>query len=269
MDFGLIEKISFEKYKSIPEIKSYLKQSIDDFILNDQNVENKSKHNEPHDKSNSDIVNVPVSNAKNDQQYNTAEMISDNSRTYNIPSIKNKAQDLKSSRKLPIIPANEPTNKDYWLNDLNIDLVLDIFQKNYGSVNIVTLAQQAWFDIDGWNINFENTENLILILNLGNHWITITNIDTQTVNLSSQNRFNKNIFLYDSLYDFNNLNALKPILKKMFPTRDSYYVNKVHMPYKQQSGNDCGLFALAYALCLCERQEPSVIKFDQDTMRKY
>ena len=51
---------------------------------------------------------------------------------------KEKESDLKLSRKLPIVGPNDITNSDYWLNDFNIDLVLDEMKKKFKHVNIVT-----------------------------------------------------------------------------------------------------------------------------------
>jgi hypothetical protein len=54
----------------------------------------------------------------------------------------------------------------------------------------------------------------------------------------------------------------------MLKERNSFHVYKIHALYPQISGNDSGLFALAYALMLCQLQEPSLVQFNQDTTRQ-
>ena len=58
------------------------------------------------------------------------------------------------------------------------------------------------------------------------------------------------------------------LFSSMLKERNSFHVYKVHSFYPQISGNDFGLFALAYALMLCQSQEPSLVQFNQDTMRQ-
>jgi hypothetical protein len=122
---------------------------------------------------------------------------------------------------------------------------------------------------NGWLFNFENTHNLIACVNVNqNHWVTLTNIDVQTVVSPSVTTINKPVYLYDSLNDNRYLEFLEPLLSSMFKERNSFHVYKVHSFYPQISGNDFGLFALAYALMLCQSQEPSLVQFNQDTMRQ-
>ena len=54
----------------------------------------------------------------------------------------------------------------------------------------------------------------------------------------------------------------------MYPLQDSIIINKVHIYYPQVGSNDCGLFALAYIKSICELQEPSLIKYDQNKLRE-
>jgi hypothetical protein len=48
----------------------------------------------------------------------------------------------------------------------------------------------------------------------------------------------------------------------MFPTRDSYYVNKVHMPYKQQSGNKINI--VFSPICLYPPNEIQLFPIQKD-----
>ena len=53
----------------------------------------------------------------------------------------------------------------------------------------------------------------------------------------------------------------------MFPTKNSYVVQRPYIYFPQVSVSDCGLFALAYVRSLCLNREPLLFKFCQDTMR--
>ena len=53
----------------------------------------------------------------------------------------------------------------------------------------------------------------------------------------------------------------------MYPVLSEYVIHHVKMSYPQVSTNDCGLFALAYVYSLCNSQEPSLLFYDQDSMR--
>ncbi len=183
---------------------------------------------------------------------------------------KEKEADLKLSRKLSIVSPNEISNSEYWLNDLNIDLVLDEMKKKFKHVNIVTLAQLAWYERkNDYTYDFEKTENLIVIVNVNkDHWVTLTNIDCQIGISQSQTYINKPVFMYDSLNSNKYITGLETLLGCMFTQRDKFHVHKVHSFFPQISGNDCGLFALAFARMLCEFNEPSLVEFNQYTMRK-
>ena len=45
-------------------------------------------------------------------------------------------------------------------------------------------------------------------------------------------------------------------MEEKFDNKYKYVFNLI---YSQISGSDCGLFALAYALMLCQLQEPSLV----------
>ena len=71
----------------------------------------------------------------------------------------------------------------------------------------------------------------------------------------------------DSLNNLVNLNGMRLILSSMFPNSETHVVHHAKMFYRQVSSNDCGLFALAYVQALCRNDEPSLIEFDQATMK--
>ena len=176
---------------------------------------------------------------------------------------------LMISRLIKMVPPDHPCDPITWLNDINIDLVLEYFQLKFANTNIkiITLANRATKSSD-FNFeltNFESTANLIFVINvMKNHWITLTNIDTQP---DGKIYTNANVFMYDSLNNIDYLEGIKPFLSEMYPLTDSYIIHSVKMQYPQISTNDCGLFALAYVHSLCNFYEPSSIKYKQDTMR--
>ena len=57
--------------------------------------------------------------------------------------------------------------------------------------------------------------------------------------------------VYDSLHNPTYLNGLALTLSHMFPTKNSYVVQRPYIYFPQVSVNDCGLFALAYVRSVC------------------
>ena len=173
------------------------------------------------------------------------------------------------SRLIKIVPPDHPNDQITWLNDINIDLVLEHFQLKFADtqIKIITLANRATksSDFNLESINFDSDDKLIFVINvMKNHWITLTNIDTQP---DDKVYTNAKVFMYDSLNNIIYLNGLKPFLSEMYPLIDKYIIHYVKMPYPQISTNDCGLFALAYVHSLCSLYEPSSIKYKQESMR--
>ena len=184
-----------------------------------------------------------------------------------LNSIKQKRRRMHpfATSKLIIIPKKYilATNEKSWLSGNHIDLALESMQKQYNHVKIITCHDQKNLK----NINFENTKNLIMILFYKSHWVTVTNIDTCRSHIATQND-NIPVFLYDSFNDKMYIESLKKTLKGMFPNLKKYIVYKAQMLTKQEGCNDCGLFSLAYVESLCKNIEPSLVKFDQKTMRQ-
>jgi hypothetical protein len=176
---------------------------------------------------------------------------------------------LKKSRFINL-NNDESIDAGSWLTDINIDLALEYFQKKYSSLgfNIITMAEQA---VDSSDFNrmkwtFENKPNLILLYCHDSHWVVVTNINT---NVSNENLLlkNKPIFVYDSLNSNKYINGVQPILVNMFPESNFHVIHKVKMRYPQDGYNDCGLFALAYVESILNMTEPSLIKYNQRSMR--
>lgn len=113
-------------------------------------------------------------------------------------------------------------------------------------------------------LRFDNTDNLILSLNAGkNYWATITNINT-----SNKQTKNRSIFVYDCNNSIEVIDLVKPYLREMFPEKEFLMIEFVDMRFmERENTNDSGLFSLAYLKALCEQKEPSLIDFDQLSMR--
>lgn len=157
-------------------------------------------------------------------------------------------------------------DKSNWLTDDQIDFASEFFKYKYPNTKIY-LVFDFQVDLTHHNVkyDFNRNENLIMTISVNrNHWITLTNIDCENNKQTTQNK----IFIYDSLNNFNYIDSLREFLQKMFPNGEkSIKIQIVKMKYIQQGWNDCGLFSLAYQYALCERLEPSSLRFDQSNMR--
>ena len=110
---------------------------------------------------------------------------------------------------------------------------------------------------DGYKLNIINNSTLLVDC----HWVTITNINA-----------NNQWILYDSLNNTNNLNNLKPLFKKIKTAEKNtgrFQLDTFPDISTQTGSDDCGLFALAYAIEVCRGNNPANLVFKQDLMRNY
>ena len=76
-------------------------------------------------------------------------------------------------------------------------------------------------------------------------------------------------FIYDSLNNADyHSNSIKPALKRLNDDKTNVCVMACDM-HKQYGSDDCGLFALAYAIAICEEKDPSKLIFHQISMRNH
>ena len=107
--------------------------------------------------------------------------------------------------------------------------------------------------IFGFNVE---TDEFVRILHGAGHWITAGTIGTE----------HPNVFVYDSLY------CSPPVVVKQ-QTASLLATQKPKIPRKyvdvqmQSGGNDCGLFAIAFATALCLGELPGRYIFEQSSMR--
>jgi hypothetical protein len=150
---------------------------------------------------------------------------------------------------------------DEWLDDSNLDFVIEYFQKKYPNFKILTHAQlvcsliEKHFDLDLKN------KNLIILCGFNSHWCILTNVTS--IGMQNYNSVDNVFYVYDSLNIPNYVECVVDIFKVMFQDRRDIYVFKPKVFFPQNNLNDCGLFALAYIKSLCEYQEPALIEFDQ------
>ena len=76
-------------------------------------------------------------------------------------------------------------------------------------------------------------------------------------------------FIYDSLNNPEHyLQNIKPVLKRINYEKNYFEIYNCQVQNQIQY-NDCGLFALAFAIAICENIEPAQLKFDQNSMRRH
>ena len=86
-----------------------------------------------------------------------------------------------------------------------------------------------------------------------NHWLTVSNIDPS-------------VNIYDSMFHKCSLHIQQQIaciLATKYPHIKANFFNVNH----QSGSNDCGLFAVAFAVSLCHGLQPSKFCFEQQKMR--
>ncbi|CAF1023023.1 unnamed protein product [Brachionus calyciflorus] len=148
------------------------------------------------------------------------------------------------------------------LDNLHVSAFQDFISARYPLINgflspDIYLLDRPMFNPD---VLLENI--FIQVVHAENHWVTISNYNP---NFKS-NEFNC-WYVYDSLNSPNYyLHKIKHFLKLI--NGGSRYMTICHIPVVQQIGyDDCGLFALGFALALAMDIDPGSIYFDQSKIR--
>ena len=152
---------------------------------------------------------------------------------------------------------------DYWLNDRVINAAMKLMRKI--APNLAGLADVILAKKDGFPQSL-SVDGFVQIVNVrGNHWITLSNAQNLKLEVS----------IYDSLHgvDKNKDNKIRypisveqSVCQIMRPPQDvTFLVDDVQ---QQEGGNDCGLFAIAFATLLCVGRDPAKERFDQKIMRE-
>ncbi len=150
----------------------------------------------------------------------------------------------------PFIPV---LNKSVWLTNDQIYAFLKLLHAQFPSV--LGLFDPTLFELEKFGeILTSADDNVVFICNVDNsHWATITNC------LCEKNTW----AVFDSL----NYPAkyYENIFRKLLPNADKVTVDFMNL--KNQDGfNDCGLFALAFATALCNKQDPCALSFNQSKL---
>ncbi|XP_036140365.1 uncharacterized protein LOC118644830 [Monomorium pharaonis] len=152
----------------------------------------------------------------------------------------------------------KPENKDIivrneWLNDDHIDHFHELLQNC-----------SDYKPVGTWRIQLPHLIQPVLqdakhiqILYSSSHWVC-----------SYYDR--KNIFIYDSLNNKILHKDHEQFLKRLFPTYD-FEKCSVKFPTVQQqpNGNDCGVFAIAFAISLLYNIKPDKVRYDHSLMRPH
>ncbi len=169
-----------------------------------------------------------------------------------------------------IEPFNPVLTETQWLSDAHLDLVIDHWTRIcpwYSHCQILSLLKIM--ELQRHNVFLYQTlrPQIYFVYAYRNHWYILTNIDNERIQEDHENQEN-DWFIYDSLNDASpeNLDSSRSILKMIYPDEICIYVSCVQV-IEQENDNDCGLFAIAYAQSLLERQEPAVRNYENDEMR--
>ena len=147
------------------------------------------------------------------------------------------------------------------VNDENILAVLDFIKSNKSNIGGL-IPPYLLVDLDGKNFDLNLKEKNIFILNVNNHWVTLTNL----------NEFNEWLLL-DGLNKNKSicLKNLKPFFRCMAKYQKKagrFKILTVEVP-KQIETIDSGLIASAYAICLANDLNPALLTFDQSKLRQH
>ena len=138
-----------------------------------------------------------------------------------------------------------------WHSDIYINCAQSLITKKHqyiGGLENCGLAETCSFSVP--------TSEFIQILNsTGQHWVTLTSIGCELGKVK----------IYDSSF-----RCVTGRMKTIMLNIPSKHIQIELPPFqKQPNGDDCGLFAIASAVCLAEGQDPSEVNWDVHQMRTH
>ena len=151
-----------------------------------------------------------------------------------------------------------------WLSDMQINFALRALKREFTSIagfdNVCNFSTQTnIFRAANMQI-FNYRSPSIFIFHCFSHWITVSNI-AFVPNVFNANQW----YVYDSL---NGMQYFQGAVKTLKDINPNCYVKRI--PVQQQDGfNDCGLFAIANAVTLCNGKDPSKAFYKQNKMRDH
>lgn len=166
------------------------------------------------------------------------------------------------------ISNNRPKNYDFlmlqsqksYLEGYHIDFALRCLKKQYPSIeglnSVSEFSSSHTKDLSAFNFNLPS----VFIFHLVNHWVTVSNIPFNHCFFDK-----KKWFLYDSLFNNTHYERALSILKRI---NSEFELENVPVQ-TQNDCYDCGLFAIANAFSLCNRNNPKDLYYIQYKMRSH
>jgi hypothetical protein len=186
---------------------------------------------------------------KHDTEVNKIIFMNNKNLTHNHPLDEKIYKNYSFVRNKKLDSIRDIHDKTTWLTDFHIYLFFELLHKQLPNVN--GLCSPARIHLYNGSL-----ENSIFIFNANaNHWLTISNLNCNNV-------WN----VYDSLSYQNEL--LINFFQVILPNEEKVSVSFENVQ-QQVGGNDCGLFALAFATSLCYKDVPSLIFYDQISLRNH
>lgn len=109
------------------------------------------------------------------------------------------------------------------------------------------------------NFDIQTGEFLQILHDGADHWLVISTIGV---------KHPAEVFVYDSVYSTAS-SSLQMQIASLVHTQHSHVVLNYKDVQRQSKGNDCGLFAIAFATSLVNGLQPEEYVFDQKMMRSH
>ena len=151
----------------------------------------------------------------------------------------------------------------HWVCDKVINAALTLLRSVYTTVN--GLSDAIYATRYGFPPSTADEHFVQIISVRGNHWVTISNVQSNLYDT----------YIYDSLVGINKKRDKDSREGMSYPlvveqatfmlSRPPFNVN-VHVleVQQQKGGNDCGLFAIAFTVALCQGRDPVTLKLTED-----
>ena len=159
-------------------------------------------------------------------------------------------------------------NSNEWLTNGHVNVIQSLMYDKFryngfsGFVHPMSMSPRDFY----MNPDTIHESAFVTVLNAEDHWVTLTNFNPFYADKMNESGLGI-WFMYESLNNHQYyLDKIAPALKRLNIESGEVRVLACNMP-KQYGLNDCGLFALAYAIAICESKEPSKLLFQQMAMR--
>ena len=152
------------------------------------------------------------------------------------------------------------TSPDGWLSDSVMDAAQALLANQFKEID--SLQSVCLLQAGANQATLGTPEgNWIQIINTGNHWVTVSNINSQP----------NSVNVYDSMNSLTVIpNHIRLQLQVLtFDTVRDKLVIHIMDTQKQKGGDDCGFFAIAAATSLCFGDDPTTLKYKQNKIRQH